>query len=639
MTWQGCGIECDPATSILSRVSATSHMPDFTPPKPTRQLSNRRLSGGSQGRNLSWRADDESENLIENDDQLERQQTAAAQQENVKRVAPSSFHGTPDHERRLQMYKVCVAMAIDNKVNLKNSWSLDFIDHMMDHMLEDGFAAADAMGLPNFQHAGISIDTGVKIFSCRVDDLYQLVCQVCPRPPYPPQTPSRSHSSSPSPDERPKPPDRRKPVHGQTYLEDNPSSLNMRKLDCVRDFEVNPIFERPRFDGAKGLLLNSLNVHQGTSLVFDTSDAQSPSDDAPLPSAPAPPVPTSVIAALLPKSLESLHVAKPFVDFWRPGPEPEPWPSPSPFESPSPSPSSSSLSSPWPSPGPGPSPSPEPDPEPSPSLSPVPVLDKGTQQQHWKWPPCPPKQRKPKAAFLVDFSKRAQIKAELEAAPLDIKGSTRMTAAARAKARATEINLPHDCHVSVNSLETLFDKPWPGTHPDSGPKPSPSPSPSPDPEPWPSPSPSPDPEPWPSPSPSPGPEPWPSPSPSPDPEPWPIDPPSKIAKTSIDYARRETQVDIKQLKADVWSLLQEAPEAGGGDKGAAAAGKVVSFQTVLSKLHEKVPAKALLGEISFAYCFICLLHLANEKGLEVLGEGGMQDMSVRMPAAATRAIG
>ena len=134
MTWQGCGIECDPATSILSRVSATSHMPDFTPPKPTRQLSNRRLSGGSQGRNLSWRADDESENLIENDDQLERQQTAAAQQENVKRVAPSSFHGTPDHERRLQMYKVCVAMAVDNKVNLKNSWSLDFIDHMMDHM-------------------------------------------------------------------------------------------------------------------------------------------------------------------------------------------------------------------------------------------------------------------------------------------------------------------------------------------------------------------------------------------------------------------------------------------------------------------------------------------------------------------------
>ena len=44
----------------------------------------------------------------------------------------------------------------------------------------------------------------------------------------------------------------------------------------------------------------------------------------------------------------------------------------------------------------------------------------------------------------------------------------------------------------------------------------------------------------------------------------------------------------------------------------------------------QVPADKL-SEVSFAYCFICLLHLANEKSLEVLGEGDMKDMRIRLP--------
>ena len=66
-------------------------------------------------------------------------------------------------------------------------------------------------------------------------------------------------------------------------------------------------------------------------------------------------------------------------------------------------------------------------------------------------------------------------------------------------------------------------------------------------------------------------------------------------------------------------------------EGSAAGGKVFSFQWVLNRLHTRVPADKL-GEVSFAYGFICLLHLANEKTLEVLGDGDMNDMRVRFPA-------
>ena len=94
-------------------------------------------------------------------------------------------------------------------------------------------------------------------------------------------------------------------------------------------------------------------------------------------------------------------------------------------------------------------------------------------------------------------------------------------------------------------------------------------------------------------------------------------------------------MDIKGLKHDVWDLLCEAGgEAGVEAGGEAAKGKEeagvegeVSFQSVLGKLHEKVPEQAL-PDVSFAYCFICLLHLANEKGLSIEGSEDMTDLTI-----------
>lgn len=43
-----------------------------------------------------------------------------------------------------------------------------------------------------------------------------------------------------------------------------------------------------------------------------------------------------------------------------------------------------------------------------------------------------------------------------------------------------------------------------------------------------------------------------------------------------------------------------------------------------------------MGDISTSYCFICLLHLANEKGLVVEEEGGeLQELVIKKDQTAT----
>ena len=54
---------------------------------------------------------------------------------------------------------------------------------------------------------------------------------------------------------------------------------------------------------------------------------------------------------------------------------------------------------------------------------------------------------------------------------------------------------------------------------------------------------------------------------------------------------------------------------------------------VVARLPEKVPEQKL-PDISIAYNFICLLHLANEKGLEITGQEDFADMHVSQPARA-----
>ena len=60
------------------------------------------------------------------------------------------------------------------------------------------------------------------------------------------------------------------------------------------------------------------------------------------------------------------------------------------------------------------------------------------------------------------------------------------------------------------------------------------------------------------------------------------------------------------------------------------------FTDVMNGLKRSY-AKPALADISTSYCFICLLHLANEKGLSLANERGLEELSIRRDATVSAA--
>lgn len=92
------------------------------------------------------------------------------------------------------------------------------------------------------------------------------------------------------------------------------------------------------------------------------------------------------------------------------------------------------------------------------------------------------------------------------------------------------------------------------------------------------------------------------------------------------------KVNIRALKESLWGALDPAPPKDGvAAKSPAAA--PVAFSSAMSTLAQSAPADSL-KDVSVAYCFICLLHLANEKGLAIESQDDLADLSVRHPVRA-----
>ncbi len=66
-----------------------------------------------------------------------------------------------------------------------------------------------------------------------------------------------------------------------------------------------------------------------------------------------------------------------------------------------------------------------------------------------------------------------------------------------------------------------------------------------------------------------------------------------------------------------------------------------TFDSVIQNLRQSYPAEKM-SEISTSFCFICLLHLANEQGLKIeparLDDGGDADMDMGYAGEAVEAV-
>jgi condensin complex subunit 2 len=64
----------------------------------------------------------------------------------------------------------------------------------------------------------------------------------------------------------------------------------------------------------------------------------------------------------------------------------------------------------------------------------------------------------------------------------------------------------------------------------------------------------------------------------------------------------------------------------------------LKFTDVMNNLQFVYPKQAM-ADISTSYCFICLLHLANEKGLVINNEENFQDLTIRKDFTADLSTG
>ncbi|XP_019646176.1 PREDICTED: condensin complex subunit 2-like [Branchiostoma belcheri] len=105
--------------------------------------------------------------------------------------------------------------------------------------------------------------------------------------------------------------------------------------------------------------------------------------------------------------------------------------------------------------------------------------------------------------------------------------------------------------------------------------------------------------------------------------------PRKVAKIDIDYARQAKRIDVRKLKGTMWNWLikPHAPE----DPGHSAEEEAVSGEQTFTELMQELPTMVsgqTAKNLSVPIAFVCLLHLANEKCLQIDGNADLSELTV-----------
>ncbi|KAF1388859.1 hypothetical protein PFLUV_G00067100 [Perca fluviatilis] len=107
--------------------------------------------------------------------------------------------------------------------------------------------------------------------------------------------------------------------------------------------------------------------------------------------------------------------------------------------------------------------------------------------------------------------------------------------------------------------------------------------------------------------------------------------PHRVNKIEINYAKTAKKMDMKRLKNSMWTLLAESPEnpteeADTVEKPEVCGEKVFSQTT--KTLLQRLP-NTMAQNLSVPLAFVALLHLANEKNLELVKVDDMSDIIIR----------
>ncbi|KAI1341560.1 condensin complex subunit 2/barren [Xylariaceae sp. FL0016] len=110
----------------------------------------------------------------------------------------------------------------------------------------------------------------------------------------------------------------------------------------------------------------------------------------------------------------------------------------------------------------------------------------------------------------------------------------------------------------------------------------------------------------------------------------------------VQYARVAKKVDVRRLKDELWKGMgfpESQGESGNRSRLPTPPGEVdpvaqkateptLKFTNVMNDLQSVYP-KSVMNDISTSYCFICLLHLANEKGLTIENTPELLELEIK----------
>ncbi|OWZ17226.1 Condensin complex subunit 2 [Phytophthora megakarya] len=125
-----------------------------------------------------------------------------------------------------------------------------------------------------------------------------------------------------------------------------------------------------------------------------------------------------------------------------------------------------------------------------------------------------------------------------------------------------------------------------------------------------------------------------------------------VEKIGVHYERFAKRVDVKKLKGSIWEHLEtKVAKSGENDQTDSAvtinesgkrlresevdekdAGDDEKLDTTFENVVENVAAK-VPSNVTVSFYFICVLHLANEKGLELVGQDDLRNFQIRMEDA------
>merc|ERR1719316_1945099 len=103
-----------------------------------------------------------------------------------------------------------------------------------------------------------------------------------------------------------------------------------------------------------------------------------------------------------------------------------------------------------------------------------------------------------------------------------------------------------------------------------------------------------------------------------------VDKPNTVGSTDIGYSRNSKFVDVKLVKKHLWDCISDdLAEAKAADKEK----METSFQGLVNRCLSRLP-RSECENLSIQVCFICALHLRNEKGIEIKPGEPLLDFSV-----------